>query len=127
MDITAYQRRVLVEHALEANGAGGTPTPELAFADVIADLAMDREVRDRDQLVRFLWRRVSIAVDAGPSRRAHWVWSAAVQLLDECGEDLDDIFTGREMVIRRVGFEPTRPLRTTDFESVVSTVPPPPR
>ena len=127
MTITPYQRQVLVEHALESNCARGTSTAETAFADVIADLAMGREVGDRDQLVRFLWRRVSIALDAGASRRAHWVWSAAVQLLDECGEDLDDIFTGREVAIRRVGFEPTRPLRTTDFESVVSTVPPPPR
>ena len=127
MTITPYQRRVLVEHALESNCARGAPAPEMAFADVVADLAMGREVSDRDQLVRFLWRRVSVAVDAGPSRRAHWVWSAAVQLLDECGEDLDDIFTGREIDMRRVGFEPTRPLRTTDFESVVSTVPPPPR
>ncbi len=29
--------------------------------------------------------------------------------------------------VRRVGFEPTRPLGTADFESAASTVPPPPR
>jgi hypothetical protein len=127
MPITPYQRRVLVEHAVETNATYGTGSPEMAFADVIADLAMGRELSDRDQLVSFLWRQVSIALDAGASRRPHPVGSAAVQLLDECGENLDDIFTGREIAIRRVGFEPTRPLRTTDFESVVSTVPPPPR
>lgn len=111
MTITPYQRRVLVEHAFEVNGAPGAPSPEMAFADVIADLAMGREVSDRDQLVRFLWRRVSIALDAGASRRAHWVWSAAVQLLDECGEDLDDIFTGG-IVIRKGGSEPAVARRT---------------
>jgi hypothetical protein len=107
MTITPYQRRVLVEHAIETNGAHDTP--ETTFTEVIADLAMGREVSDREQLVSFLWRRVSIAVDAGPSRRAHWVWTAAVQLLDEYGEDLEHIFTGRETVIRRVGLQPTRP------------------
>ena len=98
MTITQHQRRVLVEHAIDSNHVPGGATPEVVFADVIADLAMGRDVNDRDpRLVAFLWQRISIAVDAGPSRQAHQVWSAAVQLLDACGENLDDIFTGRQV------------------------------
>jgi hypothetical protein len=58
-------------------------------------MATDRPVRDRGLLVGFLWQRLSLAVEAGLSRKDHWVWSAAVQLLDQLGEDLEEIFVGR--------------------------------
>jgi hypothetical protein len=97
--ITDQQRRVLVQHAMECNSfasENGQPD-EGRFADVIVDLATDRPVRDRGLLVSFLWQRVSLAVEAGLSRKDHWVWSAAVQLLDQLGEDLEEIFVGRSM------------------------------
>ena len=97
--ITEQQRRVLVEHAMECNsfaGENGQPD-ERRFADVIVDLASDQPVRDRGLLVDFLWQRVSLAVEAGLSRKHHWVWSAAVQLLDQLGEDLDQIFVGHSI------------------------------
>jgi len=97
--ITDQQRRVLVEHAMECNSfasESGQPA-EGRFADVIVDLATDRPVADRRLLVGFLWQRVSLAVEAGLSRKDHWVWSAAVQLLDQLGEDLDEIFVGRSI------------------------------
>jgi hypothetical protein len=95
--ITDQQRRVLVDHAMECNSFAsedGQPD-EGRFADVIVDLATDRPVGDRGLLVGFLWQRVALAVEAGLSRKDHWVWSAAVQLLDQLGEDLDEIFVGR--------------------------------
>jgi hypothetical protein len=97
MLITDQQRRVLVDHAMECNSLArenGQPD-ERRFADVIVDLAADRPVADRGLLVRFLWQRVSLAVEAGLSRKDHWVWSAAVQLLDQLGEDLEEIFVAR--------------------------------
>jgi hypothetical protein len=95
--ITDEQRRTLVEHALECNrhDASGQPAGEQRFADVIADLAMDRVVSDRALLVSFLWQRISLAVEAGVAREDHWAWSAAVEVLDGLGEDLGDIFRGR--------------------------------
>lgn len=99
MLITDQQRRVLVEHAMECNsfaGENGQPD-EGRFVDVIVDLAASRPVGDRGLLVGFLWQRVSLAVEAGLSRKAHWVWSAAVQLLDQLGEDLEEIFVGRSI------------------------------
>jgi hypothetical protein len=95
--ITSEQRRALVEHAMSYNRSGGPGrgATEDGFADVIVDLAMDRPVADRDLFVRFLWRRVFVAVRAGISPKDHRVWSAAVTLLDQLGEDLEDIFTGR--------------------------------
>ncbi len=94
------QRRVLVEHALACNWPDGPDQQpaELQFADVIADLSANRAVADHGLFVAFLWRRVSLAVDAGLSRKDHWAWSAAVQVLDQLGEDLEDIFTGRRGV-----------------------------
>jgi hypothetical protein len=95
--ITDQQRRVLVEHAMECNSfasENGQPD-ERRFVEVIVDLATDRPVSDRELLVGFLWQRVSLAVEAGLSRKDHWVWSAAVQLLDQLGEDLEEIFAGR--------------------------------
>ena len=97
--ITDQQRRVLVEHAMECNSfasENGQPN-EGRFADVIVDLATDRPVADRGLLVGILWQRVSLAVEAGLSRKDHWVWSAAVQLLDQLGEDLEEIFVGRSI------------------------------
>ncbi len=95
--ITDEQRRVLVEHALDCNWSDGPDgqATEARFADVIADLAWDRTVVDRDSFASFLWQRVSLALEAGPSRKAHWAWSAAVQVLDQLDEDLEHIFTGR--------------------------------
>ena len=95
MVITEHQRRVLIDDAVASNWTENGPGPEALYADVIADLAMGRDVADRDLFVRFLWRRVTVAVDAGLSRKEHWVWSAAVVLLDQLGERLDDIFAGR--------------------------------
>jgi hypothetical protein len=97
MIITAHQRQVLVEQALESNWTDSGAAAEEQYADVIADLAMGRDISDRDLFVRFLWRRVTMSLEAGPSRREHWVWSAAVQLLDQLDETLDDIFTGRQV------------------------------
>jgi hypothetical protein len=93
--ITDEQRHVLVEHALCCNWSFGLGRQgeEARFADVIADLAMDRAVGDRDLLVRFLWERVARALHAGLSRSDHLAWSAAVELLDQLGEDLDNIFS----------------------------------
>jgi hypothetical protein len=99
MLITDQQRRVLVEHAMQCNTfatENGQPD-ERRFADVIVDLAANRPVADRGLLVSFLWQRVSLAVEAGLSRKEHWVWSAAVQLLDQLGEDLEEIFVGRSL------------------------------
>ena len=93
--ITDEQRHVLVEHALRCNWSFGfgRQGEEARFADVIADLAMDRAVGDRALLVMFLWERVARALHAGFARSDHWVWSAAVELLDQLGEDLDNIFS----------------------------------
>ncbi len=92
MMITDQQRHALVEHAIETHDGA-----EARFADVIADLAMGRETADHDLLVAFLWQRVTVALEAGTSRKAQWVWSAAVQLLDLLDEDLEDIFAGRPL------------------------------
>jgi hypothetical protein len=93
--ITDEQRHVLVEHALSCNWSFGLDREgeEARFADVIADLAMDRAVGDRDLLVRFLWERVARALHAGFSPSDHLAWSAAVEILDQLGEDLEDIFS----------------------------------
>ncbi len=95
--ITDEQRRVLVGHAMDCNWSDGpgAQTTEARFADVIVDLATDRPVADRGLFVSFLWQRVSMAVEAGLSRKDHWAWAAAVQVLDQLDEDLEDIFTGR--------------------------------
>ncbi len=97
MVITTEQRRVLVEHALDCNWSDGLhhQATEARFADVIADLAADRAVADGSLLVRFLWQRVTLALQAGRSRKHHCAWSAAVEVLDQLGEDLEDIFAGR--------------------------------
>lgn len=96
IEITDEQRRVLVEHAMDCNWLDETnhQADEDRFADVIADLAMGRPVADPELFASFLWRRVSLALEAGPSRKDHWAWSAAVQVLDQLGEDLEDIFVG---------------------------------
>jgi hypothetical protein len=93
--ITEYQRGVLVEHAFESTHLDLPGAAESRFGDVVADLAMGRPVADRDLLVEFLWHRLTIALDAGASRKAHWVWSVAVQVLDLLDEDLGAIFDGR--------------------------------
>jgi hypothetical protein len=94
--ITDEQRHVLVEHALSGNwGFGlGRQGEEARFADVIADLAMGRKIGDHDLLVRFLWERVALAVHAGLSYSDHRAWSAAVEMLDQLGENLEAIFSG---------------------------------
>jgi hypothetical protein len=93
--ITDEQRYVLVGHALSCNWTFGIGRrgEEAVFADVIADLAMDRAVGDRDLLVRFLWHRVGLALRAGFSSRDHQAWSVAVEMLDQLGENLEDIFS----------------------------------
>ena len=93
--ITDEQRQVLVNHASRCNWSfgPGRQGEEARFADVIADLAMDRAVGDRDLLVRFLWERAARALHAGFSRSDHLAWSAAVEILDQLGEDLDNIFS----------------------------------
>ena len=98
MTITDHHRRVLVEHALESNWPEQGFPAEVQYADVIADLSTGRPVADRELLVGFLWRRVILANQAGLSRRDHWVWSAAVQLLDQLGEDLGGVFDGSDGV-----------------------------
>ena len=55
---------------------------------------MDRAIGDRDLRARFLWQRVARALHAGLSRSDHCAWSAAVEILDQLGEDLDHIFSG---------------------------------
>jgi hypothetical protein len=96
LSISDAHARVLVEHAFDCNSYGPDRQPaEERFADVVADLAMTRQVARRDLLVKFLWQRVSLVVEGAPSRTGHRVWSAAVELLDQLGENLDDIFTGR--------------------------------
>jgi hypothetical protein len=94
--ITDEQRHVLVEHALSCNWGFGLDRQgdEARFADVIADLSMDREIGDQDLLVRFLWQRVGLAVRAGLSSRDHRAWSVAVEMLDQLGENLEGIFSG---------------------------------
>jgi hypothetical protein len=101
--ITDEQRHVLVDHALRCNSSLGLGRQgeEAWFADVMADLAMDRAVGDRDLLVRFLWERVARALHAGLSRSDHLAWSAAVEILDQLGEDLDNIFSGPATVRAR--------------------------
>jgi hypothetical protein len=91
------QRRGLVEHALDCNCSHGSDrlAEEDGFADVIADLSMRRSVASRELFISFLWQRVTSALRDGTSERAHWVWSVAVGLLEQLGEDLDDIFIGR--------------------------------
>jgi hypothetical protein len=66
--ITDMQRRVLVEHALDFNHSHGSrrQTEEERSSDVVADLAMNRPIGDRDLLVRFLWQRVSLVVQSRP-------------------------------------------------------------
>jgi hypothetical protein len=95
--ITEEQCRTLIEHAVDSNRPAepnqrGT---EDCFAGVIVDLAMGTSVTNVDLFVDFLWRRVTIAAEAGISPSAHRVWSEAVTLLGQLGEDLGDIFTGR--------------------------------
>ena len=100
--ITEDQCRTLIEHAVDSNRFAepdGRGTED-RFADVIVDLAMETSVRNVDLFVDFLWRRVTIAAEAGLSARAHRVWSEAVTLLGLLGEDLGDIFTGRARVAR---------------------------
>jgi hypothetical protein len=94
--ITDEQRQVLVNHALRCNWSfgSGRQGEEERFADVIADLAMDRAVGGRDLRVRFLRERAARALPAGLSRTDHLAWSAAVEILDQLGEDLDNIFSG---------------------------------
>ena len=94
--ISDHQRQVLVEHALASNWDEQGGPAEAQYEDVIVDLSMERPVADRELFVAFLWRRVTVAAQAGPSRKDHWAWSAAVQLLDQLGENLEDVFTGRE-------------------------------
>jgi hypothetical protein len=95
--ITDEQRHVLVEHALSGNWSFGLGRQgeEARFADVIADLATDRDIGDHDLLVRFLWQRVALAVHAGFSYSDHRAWSVAVEMLDQLGENLEGIFSGR--------------------------------
>jgi hypothetical protein len=95
--INDEQRRGLVEHALDCNCSHGSdrPAEEEGFADVIVELSMRRSVANRELFVRFLWQRVTCALQDDPAERAHWVWSVAVHLLDQLGEDLEDIFVGR--------------------------------
>jgi hypothetical protein len=94
--ITDEQRHILVEHALSCNWTLGLGRQgeEAPFADVIADLAMDRASGDHALLVRFLWQRVDLAVHAGFSHSDHRAWAVAVEMLDQLGEDLEDIFSG---------------------------------
>lgn len=96
MTITDHHRKVLVEHAFASNCSKQGRPAEAEYEDVVADLWMGRPVAEPELFVRFLWRRVTVAAQAGLSRKDHWVWSAAVQLLDQLGENLDDVFTGRE-------------------------------
>jgi hypothetical protein len=102
--ITKEQRWVLLDHAMECNqlNVDGERSVEARFADVLADFSAGRPIEDRDLLVRFLWQRVSLALvgleygtrDAAAELNA---WHAAVTLLDQLGEDLDDIYAGRSI------------------------------
>ena len=98
--VTEARARVLVEHALEWHGESEDGNPlvgEGRFADVIADLAAGRAVVDRELLVRFLWQRVSLAIENLHTPGALQAWHAAVGVLEELGEDLSDIYEGRRL------------------------------
>lgn len=98
--VTPEQRAVLIEDALDASGAESV---EERYADVIADLAMGRPVGDRDLLIRFLWRHLTLALEGLDAPCGLPVWHASVRLLEDLGEDLSDIYAGRtcEEVVER--------------------------
>lgn len=94
--ISEAQAQALVDHALRCNydSDGEALAGETRFSDVIADLAAGRPVDDRGLLVRFLWQRVSLAVEMQDPTEDLQAWHAAVGVLEELREDLSDIYTG---------------------------------